>query len=97
MHKNILIGFMLASMTGLNLCHYDLPAICGLLLQWERPVCKQKSPDTRLFKKVQMRGARRSILRLCSGQARGVLLYVDAKSIERNEADEPFSTACYFS
>jgi hypothetical protein len=24
----------------------------------------------------------------------GVLLYVDAKSIECNEADEPFSTAC---
>src|ERR687896_565446 len=40
----------------------------------------------RLFKKVQMRGARRPM----SG---GVLLYVDAKSDERNEAGEPFSTA----
>jgi hypothetical protein len=40
----------------------------------------------RLFKKVQMRDARRAM----SGS---VLMYVDAKSIERNEADEPFSTA----
>jgi hypothetical protein len=40
----------------------------------------------RLFKKVQMRGARRAM----SGS---VLMYVDAKSIKRNEADEPFSTA----
>jgi hypothetical protein len=41
----------------------------------------------RLVKKVQMRGARRSI----SG---GVLfLYVDAKSIKRNEADGLFSAA----
>jgi hypothetical protein len=39
----------------------------------------------RLFKKVQMPGARRAM----SGS---VLMYVDAKSIERNEADEPFST-----
>jgi hypothetical protein len=42
----------------------------------------------RLLKKIQRRGARRSM----SG---GVLfLYVDAKSIERNEAYEPFSAAC---
>jgi len=41
----------------------------------------------RLFKKVQMRGARRAM----SG---GVLMYVDAKSVERNDAGEPFSTAC---
>jgi hypothetical protein len=34
-----------------------------------------------------MRGARRAM----SG---GVLMYVDAKSVERNEAGEPFSTAC---
>jgi hypothetical protein len=40
----------------------------------------------RLFKKVQMRGARRAM----SGS---VLMHVDAKSIKRNEADEPFSTA----
>ena len=39
----------------------------------------------RLFKKVQMPGARRAM----SGS---VLMYVDAKSIKRNEADEPFST-----
>jgi hypothetical protein len=40
----------------------------------------------RLFKKAQMRGARRAM----SGS---VLMYVDAKSLKRNEADEPFSTA----
>ena len=40
----------------------------------------------RLFKKVQMSGARRAM----SGS---VLMYVDVKSIKRNEADEPFSTA----
>ena len=40
----------------------------------------------RLFKKVQVRGARRAM----SGS---VLMYVDAKSIKRNEADEPFSPA----
>jgi len=40
----------------------------------------------RLVKKVQMRGVRRSM----SG---GVLLYVDAKSVERNEADGLFSAA----
>ena len=43
----------------------------------------------RLIKKTQRRGARRSM----SG---GVLfLYVDAKSVERNEAYESFSAACY--
>jgi hypothetical protein len=41
----------------------------------------------RLLKKTQRQGARRSM----SG---GVLLYVDAKSIERNEAYEAFSAAC---
>jgi len=42
----------------------------------------------RLLKKTQRRGARRSI----SG---GVLfLYVDAKSVERNEAYESFSAVC---
>jgi hypothetical protein len=38
-------------------------------------------------KRSQRRGARRSM----SG---GVLLYVDAKSVERNEAYEAFSAAC---
>src|SRR5262249_60402945 len=38
-------------------------------------------------KRSQRRGARRSM----SG---GVLLYVDAKSVERNEAYESFSAAC---
>ena len=38
----------------------------------------------RLLKKTQRRGARRSM----SG---GVLLYVDAQSVERNEAYESFS------
>jgi hypothetical protein len=43
----------------------------------------------RLLKKTQKRGARRSM----SG---GVLLsYVDAKSIERNDAYEFFSAVCY--
>ena len=41
----------------------------------------------RLVKKVQLRGVRRSM----SG---GVLLYVDAKSVERNEACESFSAVC---
>jgi hypothetical protein len=40
----------------------------------------------RLVKKVQMRGVRRSM----SG---GVPLYVDAKSVDRNEADGLFSAA----
>ena len=41
----------------------------------------------RLLKKTQRRGARRSM----SG---GVLLYVDAKSVERNEVYEAFSAVC---
>ena len=53
-------------------------------------VCKQlKNPEVRLFKKVQMRGARRSM----SG---GVLLYVDAKSIERNEPRWAFFNSLLF-
>jgi hypothetical protein len=41
----------------------------------------------RLLKKTQRRGARRPM-------SRGVLLYVDAKSVERNEAYEAFSAPC---
>src|SRR5262245_24720326 len=46
-----------------------------------------KNSVCKLLKKIQRRGARRSM----SG---GVLLYVDAKSVERNEAYEAFSAAC---
>jgi hypothetical protein len=42
--------------------------------------------DSRLFKKIQLRGARRSM----SGGA--LFSYGDAKSVERNEANELFST-----
>jgi hypothetical protein len=47
-----------------------------------------ENSDYRLLKKTQRRGARRSM----SGGV--LLLYVDAKSIERNEAYEAFSAAC---
>jgi hypothetical protein len=56
-------------------------------MKWEK-LCNQNCKiDLRsLLKKIQRRGARRSM----SG---GVLLYVDAKSIERNEAYGSFSAA----
>jgi hypothetical protein len=40
----------------------------------------QSEMSFRLFKKDQVRGARRAM-------SRSVLMYVDAKSIKRNEAD----------
>jgi hypothetical protein len=46
----------------------------------------QSEMSFRLFKKDQVRGVRRAM----SGS---LLMYVDAKSLKRNEADEPFSTA----
>jgi hypothetical protein len=66
---------------------------CGPLLQWEEWFVNGvlKNPATRLFKKVQMRGAR-------NRGAEAYLLIRWSKAIERNEAGGPFSTAClYFS
>jgi hypothetical protein len=46
-----------------------------------------KNPDSRLFKKVQMRGAREI-------DERGVFTDTLERGDQRNEAGEPFSTAC---
>lgn len=49
---------------------------------------------SRLFKKIQMRGARRPI---CRGRSQPFLpLYVDAKSAERNEAGGLFQQSALF-
>jgi hypothetical protein len=51
----------------------------------EEPVVEK--PDFRLFKKLQMRGAREI-------DEEAYLLIRWSEAIERNDAGEPFSTAC---
>jgi hypothetical protein len=64
----------------------------ALLSQFSSGLLKKAS--CRLLKKIQRRGAQKSILRLRSGQAGGVLTVRCSEAIERNEAYGSFSAAC---